>query len=279
MALIRDHNYMKKQSTLKIVKPVTETEEPAVIEANNFNVWFNEHHVLNNISVRFYRNKINCIVGPSGSGKSTLIRSINRLNDDAEGVYCEGTIQFNGEDIYEKRTDENKLRKEIGMVFQKPCIFPKSICQNVLFGIEHLRKLSKQERAQIVEDNLKAVSLWKEVSHRLNEKAFTLSIGQQQRLCIARTLAVNPKIIVLDEPTSSLDPVSTRAIEDLMLKLKSEYTIVFVTHDILQAKRVSDHLIFMCNGQIIEQGPKEKLFNAPENEQTRNYLRAEYCEC
>ena len=270
---------MKEKTSLKIIPSVSGIESTAVIEAKDFNVWFHEHHVLNDISVSFYQNQINCIVGPSGSGKSTLIRSINRLNDDAEGVYFKGTIQFNRRNIYQKGVDETSLRKEIGMVFQKPCIFPKSISQNVLFGIQHLRKLSKQEKAQIVEDNLKAVSLWKEVSHRLNKKADTLSIGQQQRLCIARTLAVNPEVIVLDEPTSSLDPVSTRAIEDLMLKLKKEYTLVFVTHDILQAKRISDHLIFMCNGQIIEQGPKEKLFNTPENEQTRNYLRDEYCEC
>lgn len=270
---------MKKQISLKIINPSPDKATTLVIEANNFNLWFNEHHILNDVAVCFYKNKINCIVGPSGSGKSTLIRSVNRINDDTEGFYFEGTIQFNGENIYKKEVDAIKLRKEIGMVFQKPCIFPKSIAQNVLFGIQHLIKLSKQERTQIVEDNLRAVSLWKEVCHRLNEKANSLSVGQQQRLCIARTLAVNPKVILLDEPTSSLDPVSTHAIEDLMLKLKSEYTLVFVTHDILQAKRVSDHLIFMCNGQIVEQGPKEKLFNNPENEQTRDYLRDEYCEC
>jgi phosphate transport system ATP-binding protein len=270
---------MKKQPFLKMIKSVPNIASTTIIDAKNFNVWFHEHHVLNDVSVGFQENQINCIVGPSGSGKSTLIRSINRLNDTAEGVFFKGAIEFNGKNIYHKSVDETSLRKEIGMVFQKPCIFPKSISQNVLFGIQHLRKLSKLEKMQIVEETLTAVSLWKEVSHRLNEKADTLSIGQQQRLCIARTLAVNPEVIVLDEPTSSLDPVSTRAIEDLMLTLKEEYTLVFVTHDILQAKRISDHLIFMCNGQVIEQGSKEQLFNSPKEEQTRSYLIDEYCEC
>lgn len=270
---------MKKETSLQGIEPAPGEKTTAVIEADHFNLWFYEHHVLTDISVSLYQNKINCIVGPSGSGKSTLIRSINRINDGTEGMHFEGRIQFKGKNIYEKGLEVTDLRKEIGMVFQKPCIFPKSISQNVLFGIQHLGKLSKQERARLVENSLKAVSLWKEVCHRLNEKADTLSIGQQQRLCIARTLAVNPKVIVLDEPTSSLDPVSTRAIEGLMLKLKREYTFVFVTHDILQAKRVSDHLIFMCNGKIIEQGSKEKLFSDPDKEKTRDYLRDAYCEC
>ena len=165
------------------------------------------------------------------------------------------------------------------MVFQKPCIFPRSIRDNVLFGVQHVRKLSRQAKAQIVEDNLRAVALWKEVCHRLGDRADTLSIGQQQRLCIARTLALNPEVIVLAEPTSSLDPVSTRAIEALMLKLKNDYTLVFVTHDILQARRISDHLVFVCDGKIIEQGSRAKLFDNPEKQQTREYLLDEYCDC
>lgn len=270
---------MTSQPALKMIQPVTLRQSRPVIEAKHFHVWFGEHHILQDISVRFCSNRINCIVGPSGGGKSTLIRSINRLNDEVEGAVLEGEISFDGKNVYDRDVDETQLRKKIGMVFQKPCIFPKSIRDNVLFGIQHLRKISKQEKARIVEDNLRAVSLWKEVCHRLGDRADTLSIGQQQRLCIARTLALNPEVLMLDEPTSSLDPVSTRAIEELMLQLKAEYTLIFVTHDILQAKRISDHLVFVCNGKIIEQGTKDKLFDHPDQQQTWEYLHEEYCDC
>jgi len=270
---------MKKLTDSHIIDPAPCCKTVPVIEVIDYNVWFRDYHILNDICVSFIKNKINCIVGPSGSGKSTLIRGINRINDDAEEFTSKGLIQLNGQNIYAKELDITKLRTQIGMVFQKPCVFPKSIAQNVLFGIEHLRKLSKHEKLQIVEDNLKAASLWQEVSYRLNDKANSLSIGQQQRLCIARTLAVNPEVLLLDEPTASLDPVSTRAIDMLRLNLKKEYTIVFVTHDILQAKRISDYLVFMCNGQVLEHGHKEKLFNNADNEQTSKYLSDEYCIC
>ncbi|RMF69846.1 MAG: phosphate ABC transporter ATP-binding protein, partial [Calditrichaeota bacterium] len=235
--------------------------------------------VLREIELTLREFQVNCIVGPSGSGKSTLIRSINRMNDEVEGYVCKGAIRVNGRNILSRSENVARLRTEVGMVFQKPCVFPKSIAENVLFGLQHLRKLSKHERLEVVEENLKAASLWREVRHRLNDPASSLSMGQQQRLCIARTLAVKPKIILLDEPTSSLDPVSTRAIESLMLELKKNYTIVFVTHNIQQARRIADYLIFLCNGQIIEQGPKERLFLHPEKEQTRKYLNEEYCDC
>jgi len=264
-------------SVLKIIP--NKLQQTRMIEVKNFHVWIKETHILNNISVSLLKNQINCIVGPSGSGKSTLIRSINRINDNVEGLRIKGQIKLNGADLYQKKQDLIKLRSEVGMVFQKPCVFPKSIIDNVIFGIRHLQKLSRHQLMQIAEDQLKAVSLWNEVSHRLNDKAQSLSIGQQQRLCIARTLATNPKIILLDEPTSALDPVSTRAIETLMVELKSRYTLVLVTHNILQAQRISDRLIFMCNGEMIEQGDKEQLFNHPKQQQTRNYLKDEYCEC
>ena len=270
---------MKHQTILKIVQQEPAKEPVAAVDISDFHAWFLDTHILNNISISFMQRQINCIMGPSGSGKSTLIRSINRINDEVEGFAHEGAIRFNGKSVYEKSANVIDLRKEIGMVFQKPCVFPKSISQNVLFGVQHMRKLSKSERLGIVEENLKAVSLWKEVSNRLNDKAASLSIGQQQRLCLARTLAVKPKVILLDEPTSSLDPASARAIEDLMLELKKDYTIIFVTHNIQQAKRIADYIVFMCDGQIIEQGSKEKLFTNPDKEQTRTYLNEEYCEC
>lgn len=270
---------MKRSVELRIVQSEGRGEKTAAAGLSSFDAWFGAMHVLRDINVAFRGNCINCLVGPSGSGKSTLIRSINRMNDEVEGYTCSGAIYVGGRNILDNSVDVAKLRTEIGMVFQKPCVFPKSVSGNVLFGIQNLGKLSRQERQQIVEDNLRAASLWKEVSHRLDQKAVALSIGQQQRLCIARTLAVKPRIILLDEPTSSLDPVSTRAIEDLMLDLKRDYTIVFVTHNIQQARRVADQLIFLCNGRIIEQGSKEKLFDQPEKEQTRKYLNEGYCDC
>jgi phosphate transport system ATP-binding protein len=270
---------MMRQYTLKVIQPETDLESATAVDIRDLNTWFRDTHVLQDVSVSFWQNKINCIIGPSGSGKSTLIRSINRINDEVDGFAIKGTIHFNGKNIYEKSIDATNLRKEIGMVFQKPCVFPKSIRENVLFGIQHMRKLTRHEKLQIVEQNLKAVSLWREVSHRLNDSASSLSMGQQQRLCIARTLAVKPKVILFDEPTSSLDPVSTRAIEELMLELKKDYSIVFVTHNIQQARRIADYLVFLCDGRIIEQGAKEKLFKNPEKKQTRTYLNDEYCEC
>jgi len=249
------------------------------IEIKNFHVWINENHILDNIKLAIPKNEITCIIGPSGSGKSTLIRSINRINDEVSGINIQGEILFNRLSINEKDVDVAQLRSQIGMVFQKPCIFPKSIKENVLFGIQHLKKLSKLEKLQIAEENLKTVSLWKEVAHRLNDKAISLSIGQQQRLCIARTLAIKPEVILLDEPTSSLDPVSTRAIEDMMVKLKEDYTIVFVTHNIQQAKRIADNLVFICDGKLIEQGPASKILSCPTDPKTKAYLRDEYCDC
>jgi len=249
------------------------------LAVTNLNVSFSEIDVLKNISITFQKNKVNCIIGPSGSGKSTLLRSLNRINDDAHKIKTSGTIHFNNENILQKNQDLTELRKNIGMVFQSPCVFPKSISENVTFGIQQHRKLSKAEKATIVEENLKKVSLWSEVHTRLNESGNILSIGQQQRLCLARTLAIQPKIILMDEPTSSLDPLSTRAIENLMVALKETYTVILVTHDISQAKRVSDHVFFICNGELIEEGNKDQFFNIPQKAETKEYLKNEACIC
>lgn len=274
---------MKTESTIMEIPKLPENSGNSVIEMNHFHVWFNNSHILKDFHIQFQEKQISCIIGPSGSGKSTMIRSINRINDDIDGFTYQGNILFHGHlhshTIYQNGTDVNHLRTQIGMVFQKPCVFPRSIYENVLFGIKHTKKLSKQKKQQIIEENLRAVSLWDEVSYRLQEKASTLSIGQQQRLCIARTLAVKPTVILLDEPTSSLDPISTYAVENLLLRLKEHYTILFVTHNILQAKRIADYIVFVCDGKIIEHGPKEKLFSHPEKRQTKDYLNTEYCEC
>lgn len=263
--------------SLGIVSPQSDLE--SIVTIRSLHIWFGKAHIIKNIHTHFLSKQINGIVGPSGSGKSTLIRSINRMNDEVTGHVREGAVYVNNRDIYTADQNVVSLRTEVGMVFQKPSIFPMSIADNVLFGIRHHRKLSKHEQLQTVEDNLKAVSLWHEVRHRLDDRAGSLSIGQQQRLCIARTLAVKPSVILLDEPTSSLDPVSARAIEDLMVELKQNYTIILVTHNIQQANRIADQLTFLCDGQLIEQGSKERLFSNPQNEQTQKYLNEEFCDC
>ncbi len=257
---------------------ISVVDTPVSVEVRDFAAWYGHNPVLKNINVQFNQHQIHCIVGPSGSGKSTLIRSINRINDDTAQFRRQGDILFQGESVH-KFKPVTELRRQIGLVFQKPCVFPKSIAENVLFGLQFDRTLSRWQRRQIVEEKLTAVSLWPEVCHRLEQMADCLSIGQQQRLCIARTLALNPRVLLLDEPTSSLDPSSTRVIEDLMLQLKDRYTIIFVTHNILQARRIADHLVFLCDGQVIEQGEKERLFKNPAKKQTWDYLNNEYCKC
>lgn len=256
----------------------TEDCHTPCIEMQQFNAWFDKIQVLKNINLQFNLHQINCIIGPSGSGKSTLIRSTNRINDDIASFRHQGEILLKGVNILAEQ-DVTTIRKQFGMVFQKPCVFPNSIRENVLFGLQFDNTYSQQQRQTIMEDKLKAVALWNEVQQRIDSPATELSLGQQQRLCIARTLAVDPHVLLLDEPTSSLDPVSSRAIEDLMLQLKDRYTIIFVTHNILQAKRIADHLIFMCDSQVIEQGDKDQLFNNPVKQQTWDYLNNEYCYC
>jgi len=267
------------QSPLKIIRDNQLEKEHVALSTENFSVQIKNTLILNKINVTVKKNRINCIIGPSGAGKSTLIRSFNRINDEVDSLQIYGNIRFNGNDIYDNRMDVSELRSRIGMVFQKPAVFPVSIRENVLMGVRHHRKLSRLEELEIIEKNLKAVSLWKEVSHRLDKKAASLSVGQQQRLCIARTLAVEPEVILLDEPTSALDPVSSKSIEELMVQMKEDYSIVFVTHNIPQARRIADELIFICDGELIECGPKEQLFKTPEKEATKKYLREDLCDC
>ena len=257
---------------------VIEDSQMPCIQVRQFNAWFDQVQVLKDINLQFNQHQINCIIGPSGSGKSTLIRCINRINDDVATFKHQGEILFKGNNIFAEQNVPT-IRKQFGMVFQKPCVFPNSVQENVLFGLQFNKTLSLQQRQTIMQEKLKAVALWNEVQQRLDAPATDLSLGQQQRLCIARTLAVNPQVLLLDEPTSSLDPISSRAIEDLMLQLKHRYTIIFVTHNILQARRIADRLIFMCDSQVIEQGDKEQLFNNPVKQQTWDYLNNEYCYC
>ena len=251
--------------------------EPAV-SLKGLQVWFGETCVLHDVSLDIPSKGVTCIVGPSGSGKSTLLRSLNRINEDIAGCEVKGGIRIKGLCTTEGFPDVTELRAKIGMVFQKPCVFPCSIKDNVLFGVRS-KKLSKIEKAAIVEKSLKSAALWKEVSHRLNAPAHTLSLGQQQRLCIARTLAVKPEIILLDEPTASVDPTSARALEKLIIELKADYTILMVTHDIRQTRRVADHVIFICEGEVIEMGSADHMFSKTAKPKTKTYLSEEFCDC
>jgi phosphate transport system ATP-binding protein len=249
------------------------SENTYAIELENVNVWYKNLQILKSLQIGFLKKSITCIIGPSGGGKSTLIRSIDRINDETEGFKLKGSVLLNGVDVYSDETDVSEVRRRIGMVFQKPTVFPRSILENVVFGLLPYKKLSKSEALEIAETHLKAVFLWKEVSHRLHEKATTLSIGQQQRLCIARTLALKPEVLLLDEPTSSLDPVAAAGIESLILQLKKDYTIIIVTHNLNQAKRVADQVVFLHEGSVVEIANTNTFFDAPNMPQTRDYIK------
>lgn len=260
---------------LKLVSPAAQT--PAII-LKDFSACYDDLRVLKNINLTIARRSVTCLLGPSGSGKSTLIRSLNGINHDLPGFHTGGEIHIDGECTRKGFADVTRLRAKVGMVFQTPCMFPCSIEQNVLFGVRG-KKLSRTEKSELVEKSLKSAALWRDVSHRLNAPASTLSVGQQQRLCIARALAVTPDIVLLDEPTASVDPVSAREIEALIAQLKKDYTIVMVTHDVRQAGRVADHAIFLCDGEIIEQGPRAHMFSKAALPKTRTYLLEEFCDC
>ncbi len=252
---------------------------PNCFRVKNFSVRISNTLILKKLNLSIERNMIHCIMGPSGAGKSTLIRCFNRISDETDQLSTDGKIFYKGQNIFGRSQDTSELRRNVGMVFQKPAVFPKSIRENVLMGVQYHKKLNRVEKLQLAEEKLKAVSLWNEVSHRLDEPARSLSAGQQQRLCLARTLAVEPDVILLDEPTSALDPVSAREVENLMLRLKNDYTIVFVTHNIQQAYRIADHVTFMCEGKIIESGTKDQIFSRPNHQQTKNYLNEDFCDC
>ena len=223
-----------------------------IIEVVDFSASFGKVAVLKKLNLQFQKHSITCIVGSSGSGKSTFLRCLNRINDETEGFNTVGEIAINKENIYNNKIDVANLRTQVGMVFQKPIVFPKTIEDNVLFGIKHHKKIKKTERRAIVEKYLKLAYLWDEVKDRLKDSPLKLSIGQQQRLCIARSLAIEPEVLLLDEPTSALDPLSTKAIEDMVLNLKQKITIIFVTHNEEQAKRISDQIIRIEKGELVD---------------------------
>ncbi len=243
-----------------------------IMSVKDLNLWYGEKQALYDINMPVMKNGVTALIGPSGCGKSTLLRCINRMNDLIDGCRIEGTIEYDDKDIFAPGSDINGLRKKVGMIFQKPNPFPRSIRENITYGPKLHGVVKKEELDEIVERTLRQAALWDEVKDRLNTSALSLSGGQQQRLCIARALSVDPEIILMDEPTSALDPIATAKIEELCLELKKKYTVVIVTHNMQQARRISDMTGFMYMGKMIEFDRTEAIFDSPSNEQTGKYV-------
>jgi len=248
----------------------------SVLSTTDLNLWYNEKHALQTVTIQVPKNRVTALIGPSGCGKSTLLRCFNRLNDLIDNVKITGEILFDGSDIHGPGTDVVTLRKKIGMVFQKPNPFPKSIRENVAYGLRVHGVRDRDELDRIVEGSLRHAALWDEVKDRLDESALGLSGGQQQRLCIARTLAVGPEVILMDEPCSALDPIATAKIENLIDLLRQDYTVVIVTHNMQQAARVSDYTGFMYLGRLVECGKTKQIFEHPADELTENYITGRF---
>lgn len=246
-----------------------------MIKTENLNLWYGENQALKNINIEIPEKQITALIGPSGCGKSTFLKTLNRMNDLVDGCKIEGSIYINHTDIY-KNIDVNILRKNVGMVFQKPNPFPMSIYDNIAYGPRIHGIKSKFKLDEIVERSLKQAAIWNECKDRLKKSALSMSGGQQQRLCIARALAVEPQILLMDEPTSALDPISTSKIEDLALELKKEYTIIIVTHNMQQAMRIADKTAFFLLGEMVEFDETEKMFNHPEDKRTEDYISGRF---
>ena len=265
------------QSVKGVEKNLDINNENIVIRTENLSLSYDGvSKALKNISLDIGEKKVTAFIGPSGCGKSTLLRCYNRINDLVDGIQLEGTIKINDEDIYDQRVNVSELRRRIGMVFQKPNPFPKTIFENVAYGLRIQGKNNKGELTDRVEHSLKSAGLWGEVKDRLHENALGISGGQQQRLVIARAIALEPEILLLDEPTSSLDPISTLHIEELIFELRNQFTIVIVTHNMQQAARVSDYTAFLYLGELIEYSSTEKLFTTPEKIETENYITGKF---
>ncbi|MBY6795284.1 phosphate ABC transporter ATP-binding protein [Clostridium botulinum] len=247
----------------------------AIIKTEDLNLYYGNVKALKNINIDIEKNKVTALIGPSGCGKSTFLRTLNRMNDLIDSVKIEGSVYYEGKDIY-KDYDVIDLRKKIGMVFQNPNPFPMSIYDNIAYGPRIHGIKTKEKLDEIVEKSLKGGALWEEVKDRLKKNALGLSGGQQQRLCIARTLAVEPEILLMDEPTSALDPISTLKIEELMDELKNKYTVIIVTHNMQQAGRISDNTAFFLNGEIIEVGKTGELFYKPKDKRTEHYITGRF---
>lgn len=246
------------------------------ITVENMNLFYGDFQAIKNVSLRMPAHEITAFIGPSGCGKSTLLKSLNRMNDLVNGCRITGKICLDGEDIYDKKMDVNALRQRVGMVFQKPNPFPISIYDNIAYGPRTHGVRSRARLDEIVEYSLRQAAIWDEVKDRLKKSALGMSGGQQQRLCIARALAVNPDVLLMDEPTSALDPISTSKIEDLAMDLKKQYTIIIVTHNMQQAARISDKTAFFLLGQVIEYGDTEQMFANPRDPRTEDYITGRF---
>jgi len=247
-----------------------------IIEVKNLSVYYGGFQALKNININIRKNRITALIGPSGCGKSTFLRSLNRMNELIPGARVSGRVLLDGENIYDPKVDVVHLRRRVGMVFQRPNPFPMSILDNVTYGPRIHGEKNPRVLKEIAEKSLKAAALWDEVKNKLNRSALTLSGGQQQRLCIARALAVEPEVLLMDEPASALDPISTSKIEDLIHELKSKYTIVLVTHNMQQAARVSDDTGFFLNGELVECGITDQIFTNPADKRTEDYITGRF---
>ncbi len=251
-------------------------DEEVCMECVDFSLFYSEKQALFKVSMKIPSKRVTAFIGPSGCGKSTLLRSMNRMNDLVDGVRLEGKLLLRGEDVYDRSVNVTDLRRRVGMVFQKPNPFPKSIFENVAYGLRLQGVSNKREIEDRVEWSLKRAALWEEVGGRLQDNAFALSGGQQQRLVIARAIAIQPEVLLLDEPASALDPISTLKIEELIFELKSQYTVVIVTHNMQQAARVSDYTAFMYLGELIEFDATDRLFTNPAEKKTEDYITGRY---
>ena len=247
-----------------------------IISVKDLNLWYGQTKALKDINIEIPEKSITALIGPSGCGKSTFLKTINRMNDLVPGVRIEGNVEYGGQNIFDPAVNVNELRKEIGMVFQKPNPFPMSIYDNIAYGPRTHGIKNKAKLDDIVEKSLKGAAIWDEVKDRLKKSALGLSGGQQQRLCIARALAVEPKILLMDEPTSALDPISTSKIEELASELKKCYTIIIVTHNMQQAVRISDNTAFFLLGELVEYGETEKMFANPRDKRTEDYITGRF---
>lgn len=247
-----------------------------IMTVQGLNLWYGDHQALHDISMNIPEKSITALIGPSGCGKSTFLKTLNRMNDLIPGVKITGDVRYRDQDIFAPGTDVNELRREIGMVFQKPNPFPMSIYDNIAYGPRTHGIKSRAKLDEIVEKSLRGAAIWDEVKDRLNKSALGMSGGQQQRLCIARALAVEPEVLLMDEPTSALDPISTSKVEELATELKENYTIVMVTHNMQQAARISDKTAFFLLGELVEMGPTERVFATPVDKRTEDYISGRF---
>jgi len=276
-------NKTNKKESVKIKNPsqlvvdsIQLVENNSVFNTKNFNLWYGNHHALKDINLEIKENDVTAIIGPSGCGKSTYIKALNRMVELVPSVKTTGEINYRGRNILEASYEVEELRTRVGMVFQKPNPFPKSIYDNIAYGPRIHGIKSKKILDEIVEKSLRGAAIWDEVKDRLNQNAFGLSGGQQQRICIARCLAIEPDVILMDEPTSALDPISTLKVEELVQELKDNYSIIIVTHNMQQAARISDKTAFFLNGEIVEFDDTDKIFSTPKDQRTEDYISGRF---